>query len=89
MTDLKNKLAAALGDYYTDPATRVPEMPPMHWGGAKVVLDVLEAEGTVLVMKDPDSCPCGHEDNHHVHYCSADVAVGWCGCAAEYVREDR
>jgi len=51
MTDLRlhTSLAAALGDYYTDPATRVPEMPPMHWGGAKVVFDTIAAEGGVVV----------------------------------------
>jgi len=54
----------------------------------KYVSDLIP-EGSVLVVEEPDSCPCGHEDNSHVHYCSADVAVGWCGCAAEYVRVDR
>lgn len=33
-----------------------------------------------------DSCPCGHTDNEHVHYCSADVDRGTCSCNVEYAR---
>lgn len=34
-----------------------------------------------------DECPCGHDENEHVHYCSAITDDGQsCGCVQNYVR---
>ncbi len=33
---------------------------------------------------DVDACPCGHDDNAHVHYCSGTASEPDCGCNREY-----
>jgi hypothetical protein len=48
--------------------------------GCDVAL-ALAASGATL-----DSCPCGHTDNEHVHYCSGVDAGHECDCNAEYAR---
>jgi hypothetical protein len=64
-------------------AERLLDVWPMQKARETARLDLVAALATP--SSAPDSCPCGHDDDEHVHYCSHDD-TSICPCNAEYVR---
>jgi hypothetical protein len=38
------------------------------------------------LAENVDTCPCGHLDERHVHYCADDSSGAMCDCIHDYVR---
>jgi len=41
-----------------------------------------------LKTYDLYECPCGHEEDNHVHYCPEESKEGSCSCTEDYIRRD-